>query len=162
MVTIDLLGDLAAGVVKPPPRVEVHDASVSLDVYVPGGVATIALRALGGGALSGDAELTASPVTPIREGLGPETLLPAGSTRLYSFKVAERGRIGIGVRGSSDVLECVLLDASGRKLGSGVVQMPDLEPGTYLLALHVPASATVVKARPAIVGIRPGTGPPIG
>ena len=33
---------------------------------------------------------------------GPETLLPAGSTRLYSFEVKRSGEVGIGVPDSPD------------------------------------------------------------
>ncbi len=41
------------------------------------------------------------------------------------------------------------------------VQMPELEPGTYLLALTAPTDTRPLRARPAVVGIDPpGTGPP--
>jgi len=42
-----------------------------------------------------------------------------------------------------------------------VVQMPTLQPGTYLLALGVPPEVGPVAVRPALAGIElPGTGPP--
>src|SRR5439155_1017726 len=83
-----------------------------------------------GGTLWGTAEVTASRVTKIGEGLGPERLLPAGGTALFSFTVTREGPVGIGVRASPDVVSCTLLDAQGKRLGTGVVQMPTLQPGT--------------------------------
>ena len=69
--------------------------------------------------------------------------------------------MGIGVRATPDVVDCTLLDTSGRRLGSGVVQMPTLKPGTYLLALHAPPDMGPVPARPALAGVElPSTGPP--
>jgi hypothetical protein len=143
------------------PEAEVHLESCALDVYAPAGPVEIHLRALPGRLLSGTAELTATEVTPMGEGLGPEVLLPPGGTRLYSFEVRRPGPVGIGVWADSGAIECRLLDGSGRLLQGGVVQMPRLEPGTYLLALHAPGSAAPVRARPALAGLQPpDTGPP--
>lgn len=144
-----------------PPEVEVHGAGGVLDTYLPAGSAEMVLRALAGGTLSGTAEITSTPVTPIDEGLGPEVLLPPGATRLFSFVVAREGPVGIGVRARSDVVDSVLLSSAGHRLGHGVVQMPTLSPGTYLLALHAPEDGAPVSARPALAGLRPpDTGPP--
>ncbi len=144
-----------------PPEVEVHAAGAALDTYVAGEPVQIGLRALGGGTLWGTAEVTASRVTKIGEGLGPERLLPAGGTALFSFTVTREGPVGIGVRASPDVVSCTLLDAQGKRLGTGVVQMPTLQPGTYLLELRTPPESGPVAVRPALAGIElPGTGPP--
>jgi hypothetical protein len=144
-----------------PPEVEVHATGTVLDAYLGAEETVLGLRAIGGGALSGTAEVTTSPVTPIGEGLGPEVLLAAGATRLFSFVVKQDGPVGIGVRANPDVVDCALLDASGKRLGSGVVQMPTLGAGTYLLALHAPPSTGPVTARPALAGIAlPSTAPP--
>ena len=145
-----------------PAEVEVFPRGVVLDAYLPGGAAEITLRALGTGSqLSGGAELRLTPVTPVGEGLGPEVLLPAGDTRVFSFVVPNAGDIGIGVRADSDVVEATLLDASGKKLGTGVVQMRTLDAGTYFLALHVAEDAAPARVRAAVVGLkRPDTGPP--
>ncbi|HEY0780841.1 MAG TPA: hypothetical protein VGE98_00185, partial [Thermoanaerobaculia bacterium] len=73
------------------------------------------------------------------------------------------GPIGVGVKADSDVALCELFDRSGKRLGGakGVVQMPELQPGDYLLALSTPADAAPVKARPALAGVKlPDTGPP--
>jgi hypothetical protein len=146
---------------KSTPEVEMHEAGCSLDVYVPGGSAEIVLRSIAGTALSGTAELTATEPTAIDEGLGPEVLLPAGATRGFSFTVRRRGPVGIGVRSDAGSVECRLLDSTGKRLGSGVVQMPELDAGSYLLVLHVPEGAAPVRARPALAGVKlPDTGPP--
>ncbi len=143
------------------PEVEVHASGAALDAYVAAGPVQLGLRAIGGGTLWGTAEVTASPVTPIGEGLGPALLLPAGATALFSFTVTREGPVGIGVRASPDVVSCTLLDAQGKRLGTGVVQMPTLQPGTYLLALGAPPEVGPVAVRPALAGIElPGTGPP--
>jgi hypothetical protein len=143
------------------PEVEAHLHGCSLDTYVASGPVEIVLRALNGPALSGTAELTATELTAIDEGLGPEVILPAGATRAFSFTVTRSGPVGIGVHADAGEVECWLLDGSGKRLGSGVVQMPDLAPGPYLLALHIPENAGPVRVRPALAGIKPpDTGPP--
>ncbi len=147
-----------------PEEVEVHPESGRLDVYLPAGEARLGLRGLAGVPLSGAAELTVTPVTPIGEGLGPEVLVPAGGTRWFSFEVARSGPVGAGVRADSGRVEIALYDHSGRPLpGSqgSVVRLLDLAPGTYLLALRTPADAPPVAARPALAGLAlPDSGPP--
>lgn len=147
-------------------EVEVHRESGRLDVFLPAGEARLGLRALAGAQLSGAAEITETPVTAITEGLGPEVLLPAGGSRWFSFHVDRPGPVGVGAHADSDVVEIELYDRAGRRLdGSssqgGVVRMPELAPGDYLLALRSPAGAAPVKARPAVAGLAlPDTGPP--
>ncbi len=143
------------------PEVDLHPSGCVLDAFVPAGAAEIALRSVAGGMLTGTAELTASPVNPVGEGLGPPTMLPPGGSRAFSFATTRKGEVGIGVRASSDLVDCRLLDAKGKQLGSGLVQMANLDPGTYLVVLRVPEGGRPAVVRPAIVGIEPpGTGPP--
>jgi hypothetical protein len=119
------------------------------------------LRAFAGQRLTGTAELTATPVTAVEEGVGPETLLAPGRTKLFSFTVERPGPVGIGVRASADVVEAILMSEDGEPIGRGPVLMPTLDPGPYLLALTCPANAEPVRARPALVGlVPPGSGPP--
>ncbi|HEX3530880.1 MAG TPA: hypothetical protein VH988_27775 [Thermoanaerobaculia bacterium] len=153
-------------------EVEVHRESGRLDAFLPPGDARLGLRSLAGAQLSGVAEITLTPVTAIREGLGPEVLLPAGGSRWFSFHVDRQGPVGVGAHADSDVVEIELYDRGGRRLeaeGSGdgvgakggVVRLSDLAPGDYLLALRSPAGAAPVKARPAVAGlVLPDTGPP--
>ena len=70
----------------------------------------------------------------------------------HLFDVAQQGRVGIGVRADSDVVSCSLLDGDGRRMTSGVVRMPELQPGAYYLVLRAQADAEPVRARPAVAG----------
>jgi hypothetical protein len=80
---------------------------------------------------------------------------------VYSFDVKGERAVGIGVRADSEVVDAVLMDNRGRNVARGASQMWTLDPGTYLLALSVPADAGPVTARPSIVGLdTPDTGPP--
>jgi hypothetical protein len=163
MLHLRAAAPMATRLVRPdgPPAVEVHADGTSLDAYLPTGVADLGVRAMGGGELSGTATLTSSPVVATGEGLGPELLLAPGETRAYSFVVTAPGPVGLGVHASADVVDCELLDGRGLRLGRGVVQMPTLAAGTYLVALHAPADGAPVRVRPALAGLeRPDTGPP--
>lgn len=138
-----------------------HPDGATVATFLPRGTSEFEIRAIGDGVLSGEAEMTTSAVLSIGEGLGPEVLLPAGSTRVFSFEVSRAGSIGVGVRASTDVVSTTLLDESGRTLGRGVVQMHELSPGRYLLAIESPSDAPAVTVRPAVAGIEPpSTGPP--
>jgi hypothetical protein len=141
--------------------VDVHARGTVVHAYLPPGESDLFLRAAGGAVLHGTVELITTPVTPAGEGLGPEVLLSAGQSHLFSFEVTRKGPVGIGVRASSDVVDCHLLDSAGARIGSGVVQMPDLTPGTYILALTAPGDAQPIRARPALAGLEPpSSGPP--
>jgi hypothetical protein len=143
------------------PEVAVHQDQTLMEAYLPPGTAQLYLRSIGGGTPSAAIEFTASPVTPIGEGLGSEVLLTPGDSRLFSFEVKQAGPVGIGVRASSDVIESELFSSSGKSLGKGTVQKFDLKPGTYLLAIRAPKEGSPIRARPAVVGIvLPSTGPP--
>ncbi len=147
------------------PEVEVHPQGAGLAVFLPEGESRLALRALGAAELSGTAEVTLGEIVAIGEGLGPAVVLGAGETRLFTFTVTRPGPVGIGVAAEADLVETTLLDGLGRPLGRGpdpqVVQLHDLQPGRYLLALALPADAPPVRARAALAGVEPpGTGPP--
>lgn len=132
-----------------------------LDFLLAPGTTSIWLRAPEGGDLRGSAEVLLSPVTAIGEGPGPEVLLAPGAAHYFSFSVERQGPVGIGVRAAPDSASCRLLDAAGRTVGEGVVQMPNLAPGTYLLAVRAPADGGPVAVRPALAGIAaPGSDPP--
>jgi len=147
-----------------PSELGLHPEGARLDVFLPVGEVQIGLRAVAGAELSGTAEFTTTPVTALGEGLGPAVLLPAGATRWYSFHLDQKRSIGAGVRSTDDRVELDLYDRGGRRLGGregGIVRMPDLEPGDYLLALRAPADGPPVTARPALAGVAPpDTGPP--
>ena len=138
-----------------------HPDGATVATFLPRGTSEVEVRVIGDGVLSGEAEMTTSAVLAIGEGLGPEVLLPSGSTRVFSFEVSRAGSVGVGVRATTDVVSTTLFDESGRTLGRGVVQMHELSPGRYLLAIESPSDAPAVTARPAVAGIEPpSTGPP--
>lgn len=144
-----------------PAETAVHAQGTVLDAYLPAGAGEVRLRGVAGAALSGSAVVTVTGVTPIEEGLGPEVVLAPGDTRVFSFALRQRGPVGVGVRAGSDVVEATLLSADGTRIGAGIVQMPVLEAGTYLLTLHAPEDGAAVRVRPAVAGLAaPGDGPP--
>ena len=132
-----------------------------LDIYLVPGTTTLRLRPAEGGELRGSAQVLPSPVTAIGEGPGPELILAPGAAHYFSFSIGVQGPIGIGVRAAPDTASCRLLDAAGRTIGDGIVQMANLAPGSYLLAVSAPTDGGPVTVRPALAGIvPPGSGPP--
>jgi hypothetical protein len=126
-----------------------------------GKTADLEIEPVGGGVLSGMARFEAVAPAPITDGLGPILRVPPGQSRLFSFTVPEKRAIGVGVRASVDIATCRLLTAAGEEIGRGLVHMHTLAPGTYLLAVDVPADAVAVDIQPALVGLTPpGKGPP--
>jgi len=133
----------------------------ALDLYLAPGSTSLWLRTPDGGDLRGSAAVLLSPVTTIGEGPGPELLLASGASHYFSFSVEREGPVGIGVRAAPDTASCTLLDAAGRTIGTGIVQMTNLAPGSYLLAVRAPADGGPVTVRPALAGIVPsGSDPP--
>jgi len=121
----------------------------------------LSLDSAAAGPLTGTARFEIVPPLPIKDGLGPKLRLPPGQSRLFSFSLPEERAIGVGVRASVDIANCRLFSAAGEELGSGLVQMHTLKPGTYLLAVDVPADGVAVDIEPALVGATPpGKGPP--
>ncbi len=142
-------------------RVTLHPQALDLDVLAGPELVEIRLRPLDSSVLSGELEVTASPLVAVGEGLGPEVLLGPGRSRGFGFNVIAEGPVGVGVRAEKDVVEATLLDANGERLGSGVAMMPRLQPGAYVVVLHAPARGAALRARPAVVGlVPPSSGPP--
>jgi len=141
-------------------RLRVFANGADLDLLLPKGTTPIVLRAAGEGPLSGIAEASLIDIAPIDEGLGPKIQLAPGESRLFSFTVKDERDIGIGVRGSMDSAHCRVLDADGKEIGSGVVQLLHLKAGTYLLAVDAPAEGNAIMVQPALVGVRAPDGSP--
>jgi hypothetical protein len=121
----------------------------------------IDILAAGAAPLGGAAHLAAIPAIPITDGLGPHDAVGPGQSRLFSFSLTAPRRIGVGVRGDVDDALCRLLASDGTELGRGVVQMHDLAPGTYYLAVDVPADGVTTNLQPSLVGLTPPyDGPP--
>lgn len=126
-----------------------------------GNPADLEIEPAGTPLLAGMAHFDVSAPIPITDGLGPKLRLPPGQSRLFSFAVTEPRAIGIGARASVDIASCRLLRSTGEELGRGLVQLHTLPPGTYLLAIDVPADGVAVDIQPALVGLTlPGKGPP--
>ena len=145
--------------------VAIHPGGVRLDAYLLPGVSHLGFGALGEGELGGFVELTTTPVTPMRNGLGPEILLPAGGTRYFSFHVASRRPVGWAAAAGAERVSCRLLSAGGRavepRAPADMLQMADLDAGDYLLVLSAPPDAAPLRVRPVVVGLElPDTGPP--
>ncbi len=129
-------------------------------LYLPQGDNLIALYPLYGG-LDGTLTLQPLAITPLSEGLGEESLLRPGDSRLYRFSLPRKTTVGLGVNASVDIVNAVLMDATGMQLGEGLVQMHELEAGDYLLRIEAPADGAAVTVRPALVGTEiPSDGAP--
>ena len=88
-------------------------------------------------------------------------MIAPGAGRAFLFELKADGPIGIGVRSDASEIEALLIAATGKTVGRGVVQMHELEKGAYLLFVYAPDGAKPARARPALVGIDPPpTGPP--
>ncbi|MDS4041757.1 MAG: lysozyme inhibitor LprI family protein [Candidatus Competibacter sp.] len=136
-----------------------HPQGARFAYYLPPGRGELLLLPPQEGELAGVLELQASNVQTIGEGLGQPLMLAPGGARLFGFHVAQPGLVGVGVQATPDVVTSRLLDAQGQLVGEGVVQMPRLAVGDYVLEVTVPAAGSPVRVRPALVGIAP---PPAG
>jgi len=157
--TAPVIAAFASG--EAPAEIRVFPGGADLNLYLPAGTTKVALQSASTGALAGVAEIATTAVQEIGEGLGPTTRLAPGEARVFSFTLTDERDIGVGVRGSTDVAHCRLLDEAGGLLGEGVVQMRRLKPGRYLLAVDLPASGGAVEVQPVLVGAEtPDSGPP--
>jgi hypothetical protein len=124
-----------------------------LSRLLPAGKHRVVVRAFGGAPLAGLARYTAEPVEQLAEGVGPERWLAPGASRLFRFRVASRGRIGLGVREEAEVLTCSVSDGAGQVVGEGCQQLLALAPGDHVLAVTAPAGLAPVRFRPVLVGL---------
>jgi hypothetical protein len=121
---------------------------VRLDAYLPAGVSHLGFSALGEGELGGFAEITSTAVTPAREGLGTEILLPPGDTRYFSFHVATRRPVGWGASAGAERVSCRLLRGDGRAVTARAPAASAPPAAPALPAGPTPATAPV--AAPAL------------
>ena len=140
---------------------ELYASGAEVHRYLPAGDADLLLYSPQDGPLSGELQLSAVPVIPVQEGLGPEFALAPGASLIFGFEVKRAGNIGFGLRSTPDRATARLLDASGRVIADGVAQMKQLTPGRYLLEARAPADGETLIVRPAVIGITPpDSGPP--
>ncbi len=144
-----------------PPQTEAHLQGANVNLFAPAGASKLVLRAVGADSLSGVATVMASEVGILNEGAGTEVLLAPGNARLFTFELKQAAPVGIGIRASSDIVSSTLYDANGKVQAQGVVQMPNLLPGRYYLAIETPADSAPVLVQPVIFGLsKPDTRPP--
>lgn len=163
---------------KLPPQVKISPNGADMAIYLPqssssdainaGGEGTensprmISVTATDNGALTGKAEFMVNTAVMLSEGIGPRVMLGPGDSRLFAFMVKHDGAVGIGVRASADRAMCSLMDHTGNVIGNGVVQMHDLIPGKYLLAVTIPEDSQALEIQPVVVNIEPpGAEPPL-
>ncbi len=136
------------------------DGIVEVPVHAPAR-ADVTLRAFAGATLRGSASVDVRAAEPLAEGLAAESLLGAGEARAYAFTLDGARPIGVGLRTASPDVRATLYGPDGTPIGEGVVQMPSLAAGSYLLVVSLGADAAPASVRPALVGlVPPDTGPP--
>jgi hypothetical protein len=129
-------------------------AGCELHRLVPAGALRIVARPFGGQPLTGALSWTQSEVETLAEGPGPERWLDAGQARLFKFRLASAGRVGIGLQEPADTLACAVRDASQAVVGDGCQQFLKLEAGDYLLEIRAPAGTKPTRFRPVVVGLQ--------
>jgi hypothetical protein len=114
----------------------------------------LVVRAFANQPLTGTLVWTQEPVQPLSEGIAlEESWVTPGQTRLFRFSTTAAGRVGLGVQVPAELLECTVLDAEQRVLGTGCQQFLSLEQGTYLLSVHAPHTARPLSFKPVLVGL---------
>jgi hypothetical protein len=136
-------------------------AGAADSAYLAAGSAHLRIISPQDGPLSGTIELTATPVYPATEGLGPAVAVAPGDAVAFSFTLRQASRIGIGVRAEPDRAMLYLLDAEGHALAAGAALLRDLPAGDFVLLARVPTDAPTTTLQPALIGLRPhANGPP--
>jgi hypothetical protein len=143
-------------------RVELFPDGGNMDIFLPSAEKSsqISITAIGEQKLAGAVHVYSTNIIAIKEGTGPEFQMGPGDSRLFSFSIDKNRTIGMGVRGSSDIAVCRLLESTGKILGTGVVQMHKLKKGDYFLAVEIPSNGFSVNIQPVLVGTEPPESPP--
>jgi hypothetical protein len=135
-------------------RVQGGDRGCAFDVLLPAGSYRLVVRGFADRALSGAITWTQEPVKELKEGVAnEESWIAPSQTRFFRFTTQSRGRIGLGLQVPAELLECTVLDGEQRALGEGCQQFLELDKGTYLLAIHAPATARPLEFKPVLVGL---------
>lgn len=108
---------------------EVFPAGIEFHHYATQGHARIDIYSPHDGPLAGTLDITATPISPVKEGVNDPVTLAAGASALFGFEATRAGDIGIGLRSEPDRANLRLLDSSGRLLGEGLAQTAHLSPG---------------------------------
>ncbi|HLL02278.1 MAG TPA: hypothetical protein VK539_16950 [Myxococcaceae bacterium] len=135
-------------------RVQGTDKGCAIDELLKPGTYRLVVRGFADRGLSGTVTWTQEPVKELKEGVASEeSWIAPTQTRFFRFSTESAGRIGLGLQVPAELLECTVLSSEQRVLGEGCQQYLQLDKGTYLLAIHAPATARPLKFRPVLVGL---------
>jgi hypothetical protein len=144
------------GIIREGAALRVHgsDKGCAIDELLKPGTYRLVARGFADRTLSGTITWTQEPVKELKEGVASEeSWIAPTQTRFFRFSTESPGRIGLGLQVPAELLECTVLSAEQRVLGEGCQQFLQLDKGTYLLAIHAPATARPLKFRPVLVGL---------
>ncbi|HEX8704031.1 MAG TPA: hypothetical protein VF815_34685 [Myxococcaceae bacterium] len=144
------------GIVREGAVVRVHgsDKGCAIDELLKPGSYRLVVRGFADRGLSGSVTWTQEPVKELTEGVASEeSWIAPTQTRFFRFSTQSPGRIGLGLQVPAELLECTVLSADQRVLGEGCQQYLQLDKGSYLLAIHAPATARPLKFKPVLVGL---------
>jgi hypothetical protein len=127
----------------------------TFDRLLKAGTYRLLVRGFAGQPLSGSVTWTHEPVKELTEGVAKDTgWVAPGQTRYFRFSTASAGHVGLGLQVPAEVLQCSVLDTAQRVLGEGCQQFLALQQGTYLLAIHAPATLErPLSFKPVLVGL---------
>lgn len=144
-----------------PEQLRVFPDAVNLPLYLPPGATTLLFDGLTGSAAGGQVELHRLAVESLTTRFSAKRLLAPGASRLFHFHLSQARTIGVGVKGSVDLVDCTLLNGAGKEVGRGLLQMHHLAAGDYLLRVEAPPAGDTVEVQAVVVGLHPpGNGPP--
>ena len=127
----------------------------SFDRLLEPGTYRLRVRGFADQPLSGTLTWTQEPVKTLGEGVAKEEdWVAPGQTRYYRFDTASAGNVGLGLQVPAELLQCRVLDALQHLVGEGCQQFLALDPGTYLLSIHAPATLEhPLPFKPVLVGL---------
>jgi hypothetical protein len=117
----------------------------------------VLVRPFGRVSLTGTVAWTTEGVTQLKEGVGLETWVAPGETKLYTFTTKSPGKVGFGVQVPSETLECAVLDASQRLINTGCQQFLQLDAGSYVLSIRAPTGSASTRFKPVLAGLAGAT-----
>lgn len=131
------------------------DAGCELVRVLSPGTYRLLVRPFAGHVQPGSLRWSADPVTQLSEGVGAEDRLAPGEVRLYRFDTTNKGKVGLGMRAKSELLECAVYDDAYQLVGEGCHQYLSLTKGRYLLTVRNPPrdGAAPIALNPVLLGL---------
>lgn len=120
--------------------------------YLKSGEYQIYSRPFNGDKQSGDIIYSFSEATELTEGgLENELFITDGEKHIYTFIVANPGKVGVGVETDKDYLDVKLYNGDFSKLDSGSLLFRDMQEGRYFII--VTSKEKTVRYRPVVYGL---------